>query len=533
MSDDSGRSARSQSNSGKQRSRSAARTKIRIRSEDRQLKPLPFVERLRRDFSSSLRGLLASTLVHVLLLLALALIAKRVIGSGEQDVLLFSWITDAQNQPVNERRQMELNAFQTPQPQPRTEQVTPDEEPAADTSNAPSTEAEPVDVKHLLGGRNQERRDQLLLQEGGNEKTRQTIRSGLLWLKRQQRKGGNWQLHTGYPDAGASVIRTDTGATALALLAFLGTGNSHQSGEHARVVDQGLKWLMSHQKADGDYHDHEELGRQTAFYAHAQATIAVCEAYALTGDKALRESAQRAVKFLIRSQQPTIGGWKYQPQNEKTVGDLSVTGWGLMALHTARMGNITFPREAFDRASQFLDNVQVRGGALYRYEPTDPQSRVSVAMTAEGLLCRQFLGWPKNHPALVEGIAYLQQPRNAPSWTKGRRNVYAWYYTGHVLHNMADTAWTQWYGQVQDLIVKNQVRSGGRGENDVRGSWHPRQPVGSPHEYAEKAGRLYLTSMCLLILEMPFRHLPIYAEPGAPAAAETAQAPIPQRATAP
>lgn len=522
MSDASGRPTPPAANSGNPRSGSGKRTRIRIRGEDRRLKPLPFMERLRRDFSSSLRGLLTSTLLHIVLLVLMALIAKRVIGSGEQDAMLFSWVTDARNAPVNKQQQMKLEAFESPRPDPRPEPVETNE-PAPDTpSRNASADAEPVDVKHLLGGRDQERRDQLLLKEGGTEKTRQTIRAGLLWLKRQQNKGGNWQLHTGYPDAGASVIRTDTGATALALLAFLGTGNSHRTGEHAKVVDQGLKWLISHQKSDGDYHDHVELGRQTAFYAHTQATIAVCEAYALTGDKALRDSAQRAVKFLIRSQQPTVGGWKYQPQNEKTVGDLSVTGWGLMALHTARMGDIGFPREAFERASLFLDSVQVRGGALYRYEPADPPSRASAAMTAEGLLCRQFLGWPKHHPALIEGIEFLQQPQNTPTWAAGRRNVYAWYYTGHVLHNMDDDAWKEWYGRVQDLIVSHQVRTGGRGDNDVRGSWHPRQPVGAPHEYADKAGRLYLTSMCLLILEMPFRHLPIYRAADE-SAAETAQ----------
>jgi hypothetical protein len=35
--------------------------------------------------------------------------------------------------------------------------------------------------------------------------------------------------------------------------------------------------------------------------------------------------------------------------------------------------------------------------------------------------------------------------------------------------------------------------------------------------------------MCLLILEMPFRHLPIYGEPGEAAAAETAQLPALRR----
>jgi hypothetical protein len=296
----------------------------------------------------------------------------------------------------------------------------------------------------------------------------------------------------------------------------LGDGHTHQSGpsaEHQEVVRKGLEWLKGIQKADGDFHDHIELGRQTAFYAHAQATLVLCEAFALTHDESLRESAQRGVRFLVNSQQPTEGGWKYMPMTDLTRGDLSVTGWALMALHTARAAGIDVSPETFERASRFLDAVQIDGGAQYKYEPTDPDERSSPAMTAEGLLCRQFLGWPKDHPALLQGLAYLGQPEHRPEWSAGRRNVYHWYYEAQLRHNLGGDAWKAWYAAVSESIAANQVRLGSnKPGRDVRGSWNPTSPPGSPFEYSSKAGRLYLTAMCLLILESPYRHWPIYAD---------------------
>ncbi len=45
-------------------------------------------------------------------------------------------------------------------------------------------------------------------------------------------------------------------------------------------------------------------------------------------------------------------------------------------------------------------------------------------MTAEGLLCRQYLGWPKDDPRLATGVnLILSRPVN---WED--RDVYYWYY---------------------------------------------------------------------------------------------------------
>jgi hypothetical protein len=122
-------------------------------------------------------------------------------------------------------------------------------------------------------------------------------------------------------------------------------------------------------------------------------------------------------------------------------------------------------------------------------------------MTAEGLLCRQWLGWPKEDPAMLEGAEFLLSEANTPTWEDGRRNLYAWYYTGQTLHNIGGDDWTEWYHGAQNEIVGHQGRDG---------SWHPTNPRGAPLEYGDQAGRLYLTVLAVLILETPYRHAPIY-----------------------
>lgn len=388
--------------------------------------------------------------------------------------------------------------------------------------SGPPGGVKPAGAGGKLGGRGARFRNGMLQDAAGDR--RDTVRScidrGMSWLVRQQKAGGNWKLHEGYPDPADRILRTDTGATALALLALLGDGNTQVEGPHKDAVRKGLSWLKSIQKKDGDYHDHEELGRETAFYAHSQALIAICEAYALTGDPSLRESADRGLAFLLASQHPIDGGWRYQPQDRESMGDLSVTGWCLMAMNTARMANIEVPLEPFNRVSIFVDSVESQNGARYRYLPNYPASRATNAMTAEGLLCRQWLGWPKGWPAMLDGVKTLRNPDSAPEWAVGRRNVYEWYYAAQVLHNLGGDDWKQWYGRVQYLLVENQVKAGSRkaGE-DIVGSWNPYvsqrggdKQYGVKEEQAERAGRHYITALCLLILETPYRHTPIYDE---------------------
>ena len=93
-------------------------------------------------------------------------------------------------------------------------------------------------------------------------------------------------------------------------------------------------------------------------------------------------------------------------------------------------------------------------------------------------------------------VAHLKQSEE--------RNIYYWYYTTQLLHNMQNKDWPRWNVKVRDGLVDMQVT----GTDCDRGSWDPLHP--RPDRWARTAGRLYLTSLSLLTLEVYYRYLPLY-----------------------
>ena len=163
---------------------------------------------------------------------------------------------------------------------------------------------------------------------------------------------------------------------------------------------------------------------QQRAYAQAQATIALCELYGMTKDPALEVPARRAVGYAVAAQGPN-GGWRYEPGK---AGDMSVTGWYMMALKTAEMAGLQVPAETYARIGEFLDTVANEKGSAYgylRHSPLKPASPVTAAVTAEGLLCRQYLGWPQADSRLVEGIERLVNEKPIDFAGDGK-DVYAW-----------------------------------------------------------------------------------------------------------
>lgn len=473
-----------------------------------------WVDHFRRDLSTGAFGMIVSLVIHAIVMVILAFIIFNVRTAGDGDPLIASWMTPGEKAASQGRK---IKAIAIPIDLGPSQNTAPPVKKTASEGGDPDSNAKvgvaPVDVSQALESRNPRTRALNLERLGGSADAERAIKQGLMWLSRQQKSDGHWELHQGYPDHGFPWAKTDTGATALALMAFLGHGNTQQNGEFSEVVKKGLTWLREVQDPEtGDFHDmRREEGREGAFYAHSMATIVVCEALALTQDQELKPAAEKAVKYLLYSQHPDNGGWKFRPINKLMVGDLAVTGWALMALHTARMAGIDVPHEDFVRASAFLDSVKVRGLSRYKFEPISPDSQASAAMTAEAILCRQWFGWPKNLPEMVEGVRYITADDQLPSWSEGKRNVFRWYYTSQVLHNIGGDDWKRWNTAVRTAIVRNQNTSGsGKAGQDVRGSWNPTSPVGDPREFAEKGGRLYITAICILILETPYRHQPIY-----------------------
>lgn len=491
--------------------------KKRVRRFEPIRRPKPLWKVFLEDLPHSGPGVLISIAFHAVLLFIFTLILVKNDDFGDVLTIDLAWFDPGSySQPNIGLTALPVSPVEISSFKNMTKDKEPDDTKGAtanDEDKPKSPVAKPVEVEEMLAGRRAELRGKLITDNGGDKNTERAIRNGLLWLSRRQLSDGRWQLHEGYPDAATRTLRTDAGATSLALLCFLGAGQTETDGEFQETVSRGIDWLVAQQKPDGNLHDRTEQGLNSTYYAHAIGTIVLCESIVLSGSDERRGAAEKAVKFLLASQHPIRGGWRYRPQNDLSESDLSVTGWALMALHTARMAKIDVPEEALLRSTIFLDSVQDGSSWRYKYLPSDSDGSYRPSMAAEGLLCRQWLSWPRDSPEMYQGVSYLTSERNRPNWEEGRRNLYAWYYTAHVLHNFGGPDWKSWYRDAQAILVDRQVRTGkAKGDEDTRGSWHPNRPVGSPYEYGDKAGRLYISCLSILILETPFRHQPIYDE---------------------
>ncbi len=338
----------------------------------------------------------------------------------------------------------------------------------------------------MVGGRSGAMKQTLLAMFGGTPVTEGAVSLGLKWLAKNQTKDGSWSLVGPYDDGGNSENRP--AATAMALLAMVGAGNTHLTGEYREVVDRGLRWLVKRQDRDGyfarDVRDHQQA------YAQAQCSIVVCELYAMTKDSWLRSYAQAAIDC-AENWQGEEGGWRYFPGSG---GDMSVTGWYVMALQSGVAGGLEVDRTVLYRVPEFLDSVQSYDGAGYSYQP---RGAASQAMTAEGLLCRQYLGWPRNHPPLVAGVTSLA---NNYKFNIRDPDFYYWYYATQVLHHYGGKPWTIWNAKMKVDLPAAQSRTG----RDA-GSWSPQND-----DWRAAGGRLYSTCMAIYCLEVYYRHLPLY-----------------------
>ena len=333
---------------------------------------------------------------------------------------------------------------------------------------------------------------------GGSPESEDAVERGLAWLASIQSADGHWSIKEfpgdGTPKIKSENFKADSAATGLALLAYLGAGYTHQSGKYQDVVDRGVKWLLQHQKPDGDlFADELEF---VWLYSHGMASIALCEAYGMTKDAALKDPAQRALNFIVAAQHPEFGGWRYRPRFES---DTSVSGWQLMALKSGEMSGLVVPKETYAGVSHWLDTVQSKESpGQFSYHPTEA---ASPTMTAEGLLMRQYLGAKRSDAQLIAGANFLQT--RLPDF--GQRDSYYWYYATQVMFHMQGEHWSAWNNSLRDTLVETQAKAG-----PLSGSWDPSLPT--PEKWSNAGGRHYVTCLNLLMLEVYYRHLPLYLE---------------------
>lgn len=361
----------------------------------------------------------------------------------------------------------------------------------------------------MFAGRGGSKKQEALKLNGGDEETEAAVQRGLKWLASHQSRDGSWGSEWAREicgsDFGCGAMQSGypVGATALVLLAFVGAGNTHLDGDqnpYAATVKRAAEFLCSRQTHDGLF----EEARQTPNYTHAIATSALAELLAMTQDPRLRQVCDRALGFIVSGQQEN-GGWDYDV-NRTGRGDVSVTGWMIMALRSARAANLNVPSSTWSNARKFyqLATDEKTPWAAY-FVLQGERNGGTPAIQAAAVLARNYLGLPRGGNLETKTVELLARTppcvASPPSGeaSEWHRTYYYTYYATLVMFYNGGEEWMRWNKALKRELLPMQHKSG-----HEDGSW---QPKGAD---CERGGRTYATAMAVLNLEVYYRYLPSY-----------------------
>jgi len=287
----------------------------------------------------------------------------------------------------------------------------------------------------------------------GGSATVSELHLGLEWLKRAQEEDGSW---------GARPARTG-----LALLAFLGAGETHRYGRYKKTVKAALKHLKQIQDVQGWFG-----AAPAAAWAddHAIATLAMAEAYGLTGSPLFKRSAQAAVSRLVAEPHP----------------DTQVSLWRILATRSANVAGLAIPEDEEEAAREWLVEITDQEGFAWTGRGGFPPDSVRGA-TAAACLCRILLGEDPEQSATLrvaaDRILEVLPGEERPTDHAAR------YFGTLATYQLGRDTWKTWYGPLRTNLLEAQVQEG-----EESGSW---DPVGVSGDTLGRVGTTALATMCL------------------------------------
>ena len=317
---------------------------------------------------------------------------------------------------------------------------------------------------------------------GGSESSESAVEKALTYLANLQEEDGRWDIGKSGGQAGHDIA-----ATAFSLLAFYGRGERHDKEcKYQKNVRLGLEWMLNQQiESSGDLRGNSPPNN--AMYDHGIAALALVEAYGVTKDSKLKPKAQAAIDFIVESQHEE-GGWRYRPKER---GDLSVTGWMVMALASAKMSGLAIPQSTFDGVDNFLEIISGgKDGGSYGYTDSPGKGKSGrMAMNAAGFFCAQLSGASSNAAKAFESALIID---NAGFQLN---DIYYVYYGTLAAYQHQGPVWRKWLEKMQTEFLNSQ---------EPDGSW----PVGGGH--GGQMGKVIVTALVALCLEAHYRYTPLY-----------------------
>ena len=332
---------------------------------------------------------------------------------------------------------------------------------------------------------------------GATRESEQAVEAALAWLAAHQRDNGSWSFNLELDPCngacrhskklGTESPTPSTGATGLALLAFLGAGHTHHhDGPYQETVRRGIYFLREIAGEAGAGLDWQ----QGSMYGHGIAVLAMSEALAMTsreqaGDADLHRLVSRGASFTCNAQHEN-GSWGYVPGSP---GDMTVSAWQVLSLIAAKKNRVDIHTNALSSAKSFVLSTCKDRDFWFGYKGPPGEETT----TAIGLALMLYLGQSAEYTPFYNALTDLAD--RGPKLS----NVYHDYYATLALHHSRHHAWDEWNSKLRNHLIRTQEKKG-----HEAGSWHFDDPWG------DIGGRLYTTAMCAMTLEVYYRYMPLY-----------------------
>jgi squalene cyclase len=286
--------------------------------------------------------------------------------------------------------------------------------------------------------------------------------------------------------------------TGLACLALMANGNTDRGGRYGANVAAALRYLIrrTDEKSGYIYTQEDDLSRM---HGHGYATLALAEAYGMFGvrpgsdggapSRQLADALHRAIRCIERAQ-TSEGGWYYEPTDEG-LHEGSITICVLQALRSARNAGIAVKPDTIRRAIDYVKKSQNENGS-FAYSLRERRS--SVALTAAAVATLNALG-EYDGPVVARGMDYLTTHFES-NLKSGEWYFYANTYAAQAFDQARDRRiWQRFFPMLRDHLIAGQRDDG---------SWD------QPGTKWRSFGPVYSTVCALLILQIPYRYLPIF-----------------------
>lgn len=295
---------------------------------------------------------------------------------------------------------------------------------------------------------------------------------GLRWLQQSQNKDGSWGTGTDDLDA----------TTGIAVLAFLGHGETPASSEFGKTVEQGMKYLLTSMMAT----NRPVLSGQPP--ALAISTWAVCESYSSTRIFALLPAVEKGLAVIQKGQKQS-GLWDGNFSPDKGGDDVDVSVWQVLALKSGlMMGSHEELRESLGKAL----------GAMKTTLETKPK----LGSVLGAVFCLQLCGEGQSPvcQGALSDLATLTPDWKAPSCSDP---IFRWYLATQAFFYKGGEQWKRWNLLFAPQLIEHQIISQVVQDKSV-GYWD------SPGS-GERYGRVYTTALSIMNLEVyQIRILPTY-----------------------